>query len=105
MQSQDCDPVQFVGLNEARQIEAPQSGEFEGGDLMDTLNTELATFSAREQKVIQMRYFQGLTYESASKVLGLTRERVRQIEAKVLRRLRSPERKKLAEWKTENALL
>jgi RNA polymerase primary sigma factor len=56
----------------------------------------LATLSAREARVLQMRF--GLkdgrthTLEEVGRRFGVTRERVRQIEAKALRKLRHPSR-------------
>jgi RNA polymerase sigma factor (sigma-70 family) len=41
----------------------------------------------REQAVVEMRYRDSLTLEEAGKKLGLTRERVRQIEFKALRKV------------------
>lgn len=63
-------------------------------ELMDVLNT----LTPREQKVIRLRY--GLddshprTLEEVGKEFDVTRERIRQIEAKALRKLRSPNRSK-----------
>jgi RNA polymerase primary sigma factor len=60
-------------------------------DVLDTLNP-------RERRVIELRY--GLkdsrirTLEEVGKEFGVTRERIRQIEAKALRKLRHPSRSK-----------
>ena len=57
----------------------------------------LSTLTPREEKVIRMRY--GLddnrarTLEEVGQAFGVTRERIRQIEAKALRKLRQPTRK------------
>ncbi|HSA14542.1 MAG TPA: RNA polymerase sigma factor RpoD [Spirochaetota bacterium] len=64
--------------------------------LHEQINTVLSTLPAREQKVIRMRF--GLddgyshTLEEVGYVFKVTRERIRQIEAKALRRLRHPTR-------------
>jgi len=64
--------------------------------LADQINSVLSTLPAREQKVIRMRF--GLddgyahTLEEVGYVFKVTRERIRQIEAKALRRLRHPTR-------------
>lgn len=64
--------------------------------LSEQLQQVLATLPAREQKVIRMRF--GLddgythTLEEVGFVFKVTRERIRQIEAKALRRLRAPTR-------------
>jgi RNA polymerase primary sigma factor len=58
----------------------------------------LDTLSARERRVLQLRF--GLsegherTLEEVGKRFGVTRERIRQIEAKALRKLRHPSRSK-----------
>ena len=64
--------------------------------LHEQIATVLSTLPAREQKVIKMRF--GLddgyshTLEEVGYVFKVTRERIRQIEAKALRRLRHPTR-------------
>lgn len=64
--------------------------------LSEQINSVLKTLPAREQKVIRMRF--GLddgyshTLEEVGYVFKVTRERIRQIEAKALRRLRHPTR-------------
>ena len=64
--------------------------------LAEQVQQVLATLPAREQKVIRMRF--GLddgythTLEEVGYVFKVTRERIRQIEAKALRRLRVPTR-------------
>jgi len=64
--------------------------------LNEQIHSVLNTLPAREQKVIRMRF--GLddgyshTLEEVGYVFKVTRERIRQIEAKALRRLRHPTR-------------
>lgn len=59
---------------------------------------ELDTLSDREKKVLMLRF--GLedgrprTLEEVGKEFNVTRERIRQIEAKALRKLRHPSRSK-----------
>ncbi|MGC8791469.1 MAG: RNA polymerase sigma factor RpoD [Desulfurella sp.] len=67
-------------------------------DLSEKIEAVLATLSEREQKVLRMRF--GIstgfdhTLEEVGRVLGVTRERVRQIEAKAIKKLRHPKRSK-----------
>ncbi|MCB1145490.1 MAG: RNA polymerase sigma factor RpoD [Leptospiraceae bacterium] len=75
--------------------------------LAEQLRQVLATLPAREQKVIRMRF--GLddgythTLEEVGYVFQVTRERIRQIEAKALRRLRAPTRmRKLRDFLDQN---
>lgn len=62
------------------------------------LDAVLETLTDREEKVLRMRF--GLldgrtrTLEEVGKEFGVTRERIRQIEAKALRKLRHPSRSK-----------
>lgn len=66
--------------------------------LTEQIRSVLNTLPAREQKVLRMRF--GLddgyshTLEEVGYVFQVTRERIRQIEAKALRRLRHPSRSK-----------
>ncbi|SFJ08456.1 RNA polymerase sigma factor RpoD [Thermoflavimicrobium dichotomicum] len=66
--------------------------------LKEQLKEVLDTLSEREENVLRLRF--GLddgrtrTLEEVGKVFGVTRERIRQIEAKALRKLRHPSRSK-----------
>lgn len=46
----------------------------------------------REQKVIELYYFDDMTLEEAGKVFSVTRDRIRQILSKAVRKLRHPSR-------------
>ena len=76
--------------------------------LSDKLNEVLATLTPRENEVIRRRY--GLddgkpkTLEEVGREFNVTRERIRQIEAKALRKLRHPGRaKKLKDFLDEDS--
>ena len=78
----------------------------EANMLKQRLNEVLATLNPRENEVIRRRY--GLddgkpkTLEEVGKEFNVTRERIRQIEAKALRKLRHPNRaKKLKDFVDE----
>ncbi len=66
--------------------------------LKEQLGDVLSTLTAREEKVLKLRF--GLedgrprTLEEVGKEFDVTRERIRQIEAKALRKLRHPSRSK-----------
>jgi RNA polymerase primary sigma factor len=66
--------------------------------LKDHLDDVLATLSDREARVLKLRFgLEGskqMTLEEVGKVFGVTRERIRQIEAKALRKLKHPSRRK-----------
>lgn len=63
-------------------------------DHMAGLEHALGTLSEREQKVIQKRYQELKTLEETGRDFNVTRERIRQIEAKAVRKLRHPARKR-----------
>ena len=66
--------------------------------LKEQLEDVLSTLTPREKKVLELRF--GLedgrnrTLEEVGKEFNVTRERIRQIEAKALRKLRHPSRSK-----------
>lgn len=82
---------------EDEKSKAPQDYA-EAGMLREQLAAVLSTLTPREEMVIRLRY--GLddartrTLEDVGKEFGVTRERIRQIEAKALRKLRHPNRSK-----------
>ncbi|MCB1193297.1 MAG: RNA polymerase sigma factor RpoD [Leptospiraceae bacterium] len=82
---------------EDKDVESPVNSAA-GSILAEQIRQVLHTLPAREQKVIRMRF--GLddgyaqTLEEVGYQFKVTRERIRQIEAKALRRLRHPTRSK-----------
>lgn len=84
----------FIEDGEALDPEDNASYQMLRGELEDVLET----LTDREENVLRLRF--GLddgrnrTLEDVGKVFGVTRERIRQIEAKALRKLRHPSRSK-----------
>ena len=69
------------------------------GEMMkDRINTILKTLTYREREIIKLRYGLGdgytYTLEEVGRIFKVTRERVRQIEAKAVRKLQHPVRSK-----------
>ena len=67
--------------------------------LKEQVRQLLGTLDERERRVLELRYGIGgdraRTLEEVGKEFGVTRERIRQIEAKALRKLRHPARSKI----------
>ena len=67
--------------------------------LKEQVRQLLGTLDDRERRVLELRYGIGgdraRTLEEVGKEFGVTRERIRQIEAKALRKLRHPARSKI----------
>jgi RNA polymerase primary sigma factor len=65
-------------------------------NLRDTTTRVLASLTAREERILRMRFGLGMnsdhTLEQVGKQFSVTRERIRQIEAKALRKLKHPSR-------------
>ena len=80
----NMDDIKVFSANKAREM------------LKDEIAEVLLTLTEREEKVIRLRF--GLedgksrTLEEVGQMFGVTRERIRQIEAKALRKLRHPSR-------------
>ncbi len=72
--------------------------EFMDISLKAEIDSVLATLTPREEKVVRMRLGIGKatdhTLEEVGDLFGLTRERIRQIEAKALKKLQHPQRRK-----------
>ena len=91
---------------EVKQLVSSESveEEYEKEDMARVLHDLLDTLNPREKKVVEMRFNlrgdltpQEQTFEGVGKAFGVTRERIRQIEAKALRKLRHSSRSKLLE--------
>ena len=84
----------FIEDNEATSPADNAAYELLKSELEDVLDT----LTDREENVLRLRF--GLddgrqrTLEDVGKIFGVTRERIRQIEAKALRKLRHPSRSK-----------
>jgi RNA polymerase primary sigma factor len=67
-------------------------------DLIEQLNKTLSTLTPKEERVIRMRFGIGERYdhtlEEVGQIFDVTRERIRQIEAKALKKLKHPTRSK-----------
>ena len=80
---------------EDKNIEAPEDAALTNG-LTGATDSILNSLTERESKVIRMRFGIGMntdhTLEEVGKQFDVTRERIRQIEAKALRKMRHPTR-------------
>ena len=68
-------------------------------NLRDTTTRVLASLTPREERIVRMRFGLGMnndhTLEEVGKQFSVTRERIRQIEAKALRKLKHPGRSRV----------
>lgn len=66
--------------------------------LKENIEEVLSTLSDREARVLKMRFglagYQPMTLEEVGREFGVTRERIRQIEAKAIRKLKHPSRRR-----------
>jgi RNA polymerase primary sigma factor len=81
-------------IEDSNIISPSESADLEG--MSETVREMLNTLTPREAKVLRMRFGLGMntdhTLEEVGKQFDVTRERIRQIEAKALRKLRHPSR-------------
>lgn len=89
----DCsilDASEFLGREHhyRNRGEAPTDSE-EITEHRDLLESSLANLGYREREILKARYFDKVTLEEAASMFHITRERVRQIEAKAIRKLQN----------------
>ena len=91
----DSDEACFGDFIEDKSAENP-SVETGNRCLKENLDRVLGTLNERERRIVEMRFGlvdgYGRTLEELGKHYKLTRERIRQIEAKALRKMRHPTR-------------
>lgn len=95
----------FGDFIEDDSVEAPVTTAG-GGMLKDRVEEVLKTLTYREREIIKLRYGigDGYTYtlEEVGKIFKVTRERVRQVEAKAIRKLQHPVRARKLEGFLDN---
>jgi RNA polymerase primary sigma factor len=103
----DSEDTSFGDFIEDKAADSP--ADMTGHSLLkERLKDVLTTLSTREQDVLNMRFGltdgYGHTLEEVGRKFNVTRERIRQIEAKALRKMRHPTRlKKLKGFLESNA--
>lgn len=104
----EVDSRRFVGLAAAHRLALPpaQDEQIAQSEARDAINVALSTLTPREATVIRQRF--GLAGEEERDLedigvgLNVSRERIRQIEAKALRKLRHPSRSRRLREKLES---
>lgn len=79
-------------LPKDKQQYLPDFSEIENQQVALLVNAAIATLTRRERDVIRMRFYDDLTLDECGERLGVTRECIRQIEWKAMRKLRHPSR-------------
>lgn len=92
----DDDNTTFGDCIEDKRASKPEDSAILA-DLRDITTRVLATLTPKEERIVRMRFGLGKsgrdhTLEEVGKTFNVTRERIRQIEAKALRKLRHPSR-------------
>ena len=97
----------LLGYDQAKRLALPDpSEEVELDDVRDIRKARIAvvlqTLTYRECEILKLRYGlgedgHGYTLEEVGRIFGVTRERVRVIEAKAIRKLQKPVRARLLE--------
>lgn len=78
----------FTDIDGIAQLSSIGSSDLDGVDAKLTVNKLLSRLKPREERVLRMRYLDGMTLSEAGQELGITAGRVRQLEAGALRKMR-----------------
>ena len=91
----DSDDTPFMNIVEDKQADAPDKRLLEDS-LHEALEEVLATLTDSEREIIRMRFglgdYQPMSLQQIGEKFNLSKERIRQIEKKAIRRLRHPSR-------------
>lgn len=95
----DAADVVRIGSAAARQLAAPPDEILEQKEARASVRRLLSTLTPREERVMRMRFGIGCervyTLDEVGEYFNVTRERIRQIEGKAIRKLRHPLRSKI----------
>lgn len=87
----EMDYEQVVALLPSdEQYYLPDFSDFENRQAENLIGKALAKLSGKGREVLRMRYEEDMTLDQCAERLGVSRERIRQIEAKALRQMRHP---------------
>ena len=89
----DPDPVDNAApISAANNIpdEDDPSKIYDRKEMQRAITQALSKLSPKEEQLLRMRFFLDMTLDEIAKKYNVTRERVRQIEAKGLRKLKHP---------------
>lgn len=87
----EMDYEQVVALLPSdEQYYLPDFSDFENRQAKALIGKALAKLSGKGREVLRMRHEEDMTLDQCAERLGVSRERIRQIEAKALRQMRHP---------------
>ena len=93
--TKDIEPARLEQTAVAGYLSEPEQA-FSDQSLKDDISSVLKSLTWREREIVRLRYGLGgtppLTLEETAQVFTVTSERVRQVEAKAIRKLRQPHR-------------
>jgi len=84
----DPEPLNIPADDELEKLE----DKIDLGRLRAALKSTMSSLTPVERSVLTQRFFNDMNLEQVAKFMGLSRERIRQIEAKALRKMRHPVR-------------
>ena len=91
-QTAEFEMDRLIDHPEVLQLAAPENTTYESDELRDQiLNDFIEELPEKTQTVMRERFWHGMTLKQVAKKINRQPERVRQIEAKTLRRMRHPE--------------
>lgn len=73
-------------------------------DVCGSVEYALFTLTERERDILHLYFREGKTFTEIGKIYDITRERIRQIQAKALRKLRIPSRSKYIEFGVQGVI-
>jgi len=83
---EDSDATILDMVEDQNPFDPPQELEF--SEQRDRLRLAIDCLNEREQLLVRMHYFEGVTFEKISRILGVSKQRVSQMHSRAIRRLR-----------------